>query len=167
MKERFASKNQELRDRLAKLCLQRNSFHETRNYQLQLTTKLFELSPYLEEQWLTADVRANRQLLDIVCLNLSLDGVTLVPKKESPSTCSPKSFLSRQVGVTSARLNRWWMPSSRWRWRETSNPFKRSDSRDYPLDSQLLDAAGITDRFGGGARALSAAIDVSLATRSS
>ena len=50
----------------------------------ELRAKVFELSQTLKEQWLTADYATNRRLLDIVCLNCRLDGVTLYPEMRKP-----------------------------------------------------------------------------------
>ena len=49
-----------------------------------MATKVFELSQSLNEKWLTADLPAKRQLLEIACLNSSLDGVSLVPEIRKP-----------------------------------------------------------------------------------
>ena len=46
--------------------------------------KAFELSQTLQAKWVNADVRANRQILEILCLNFLLDGVTLVPEWRKP-----------------------------------------------------------------------------------
>jgi hypothetical protein len=40
-------------------------------------TKAFELSQRLSEKWLTADSFAKRGLLEMICLNFRLDGVSL------------------------------------------------------------------------------------------
>jgi site-specific DNA recombinase len=49
-----------------------------------MAMKLFELSQTLNEKWVTADYRTKRRLLQIVCLNFSLDDVTLVPTIKKP-----------------------------------------------------------------------------------
>jgi hypothetical protein len=41
---------------------------------------VFELSQRLRQQWLTADYDAKRRILEIVCLNCTLDDATLVPE---------------------------------------------------------------------------------------
>ena len=46
--------------------------------------KVFELSQDLRAKWLTADYAAKRRILEITCLNFSLDGVTLVPAMRKP-----------------------------------------------------------------------------------
>lgn len=43
----------------------------------EIAVKAFELSQTLREQWLTADYRAKRRLLEIVGLNYRLDDVCL------------------------------------------------------------------------------------------
>ena len=50
----------------------------------ELAAKVFELSQTLRSQWLTADYAAKRRILEIVFLNCSLDGVTLVPTMRKP-----------------------------------------------------------------------------------
>jgi hypothetical protein len=52
--------------------------------QSDLAIRVFELSQSLENQWGNADVEAKRQLLQIVCLNLSLDGATLCLSMRRP-----------------------------------------------------------------------------------
>lgn len=82
--ETFGRKNVELRqesDRL-KLLLEVND--KSRAEYGDIAIKAFELSQSLEDKWLTADTRAKRHLLEIVCLNLALDGVNLVPTIRKP-----------------------------------------------------------------------------------
>jgi len=50
----------------------------------ELAAKVFELSQTLKEQWLTADYATKRRLLEIVCLNCTLDNVTLCPEMRKP-----------------------------------------------------------------------------------
>ncbi len=80
----FAEKNRELRDRIAKLDTQIDGCDRNRSDQAELATKVFELSQTLKEKWVSANVRTKRQLLEIICLNFSLDGVTLVPAIRKP-----------------------------------------------------------------------------------
>jgi len=82
--ETFAAKNTELRDRIAQLTLQLDADDQSRAEQGELALKVFELSQTLKEKWLTADYRAKRRLLEIVCLNFSLDDVSLVPTIRKP-----------------------------------------------------------------------------------
>ena len=38
----------------------------------------------MAEKWLAADIAEKRLLLEIICLNLRLEGVTLVPEMRKP-----------------------------------------------------------------------------------
>lgn len=80
----YASKSRELRDRIANLESQLASTEQPTSEYSQLAEKAFELSQTLQEKWLTADLQQKRQLLDITCLNFSLDDVTLVPEIRKP-----------------------------------------------------------------------------------
>ena len=80
----FASKNRELRDRTADLQLKIETCDRGRNEIIHIAVKAFELSQSLREQWLTADYAAKRRLLEIMFLNCTLDGVTLVPEIRKP-----------------------------------------------------------------------------------
>ena len=80
----FAAKNTELRDRIAALNLQVQGCDRSRAEKGEIAEKVFELSQTLAERWVSADRRAKRQLLEIVCLNLRLNGVTLVPAIRKP-----------------------------------------------------------------------------------
>lgn len=80
----FASKQTELRDRIASLKVQIDSVTRSRDELTELALKVFELSQTLTEKWLTADYAAKRRILEIVCLNCTLDGVTLCPTIRKP-----------------------------------------------------------------------------------
>ena len=77
----FSGKSTELRDRIAKLSLELEACDRGR---AELAEKAFELSQTLADKWINADVAAKRQLLQIVCLNFSLDGATLVTELRKP-----------------------------------------------------------------------------------
>ena len=51
---------------------------------IDIAVKAFELSQKLRSKWVTADCAAKRRILEIVCLNFSLEGVSLVPTKRKP-----------------------------------------------------------------------------------
>ena len=57
-----------------------SSRHET----IDLAIRAFELSQDLRAKWFAADVAAKRRILEIVCLNWTLDGVSLVPEMRKP-----------------------------------------------------------------------------------
>ena len=80
----FAKKHTELRDRLASIKLQLDALDRSHDETAELAAKVFELSQTLKEQWLTADYSTKRRLLEIVCLNCILDGVTLCPEMRKP-----------------------------------------------------------------------------------
>ena len=80
----FAVKNTEFRDRIAQAKLQLETCDRRRAENGEIALKAFELSQTLREKWLTADYRAKRRLLDIVCLNFRLEGVSLVPTIRKP-----------------------------------------------------------------------------------
>tara|TARA_R110002072_G_scaffold303126_1_gene494848 strand:+ start:6997 stop:8490 length:1494 start_codon:yes stop_codon:yes gene_type:complete len=82
--ELFAKKHTELRDRLASIKLQLDVLDRSHDETAELAAKVFELSQTLKEQWLTADYATKRRLLEIVCLNSVLDGVTLCPEMRKP-----------------------------------------------------------------------------------
>jgi site-specific DNA recombinase len=78
----FAEKSTELRDRIARLESEAASHSD--KHRSDTAEKLFELSQTLTQKWLSANVRTKRRLLEIVCLNFSLDGVSLVPTMRKP-----------------------------------------------------------------------------------
>ena len=80
----FAGKSTELRDRVAQLTLQIEANDRNRTERGEIAVRAFELSQTLKQKWLTADYRAKRQMLEIVCLNFTLDNVTLVPEWRKP-----------------------------------------------------------------------------------
>ena len=80
----FATKHTELRDRIAQAKLQVETCDRRREENGEIALKAFELSQTLQEKWLTADYRAKRRLLDIICLNFRLDGISLVPTIRKP-----------------------------------------------------------------------------------
>lgn len=74
----------ELRDREAGLKLQIDAADRSRHETIDLAVKAFELSQNLRAKWFAADVSAKRRILEIICLNWTLDGVTLVPQMRKP-----------------------------------------------------------------------------------
>jgi site-specific DNA recombinase len=61
-----------------------------------LAAKVFELSQTLRNQWLTADYPEKRRLLEIVFLNCTLDGVTLVPTIRKPFDVLAEGLVSEK-----------------------------------------------------------------------
>tara|TARA_R110002072_G_scaffold303121_1_gene494565 strand:- start:102000 stop:103481 length:1482 start_codon:yes stop_codon:yes gene_type:complete len=89
--EVYARKSTELRDRLASIKLQLDVVDRSRD---ELASKVFELSQTLRQQWLTADYDAKRRILEIVCLNCTLDGVTLCPTIRKPFDVLAEGLIS-------------------------------------------------------------------------
>ena len=92
--ETFARKATELRDREAKLKLQIEAPDRGRYENADIAVKAFELSQQLREKWLTADYAAKRQILEIVCLNLTLDDTTLIPTMRKPFDALAEGLIS-------------------------------------------------------------------------
>ena len=80
----YATKAQELRDRESELKLQIDSADRNRHEIIDTAIKAFELSQNLRAKWFAADWAAKRRILEIVCLNWKLDGVSLVPEWRKP-----------------------------------------------------------------------------------
>ncbi|XAM00824.1 hypothetical protein OT109_05435 [Phycisphaeraceae bacterium D3-23] len=74
----------------------------------EIVEKAFELSQTLEVKWVDGDYGAKRQILEIVCSNLSLDGVTLCYTIKTPfgdPVCSGE-WMSRDPLLAIERLER-------------------------------------------------------------
>jgi len=62
---------------------------------IDIAVKAFELSQSLREKWLTAVYSAKRRLLEIICLNWTLDDVSLVPTMRKPFDLLAKGLVSK------------------------------------------------------------------------
>lgn len=80
----FAETNTELRDRAVHLRLELEACDRGRDEIIDIAVKAFELSQNLRAQWVTADYAAKRRILEILCLNWTLDGVSLSPTMRKP-----------------------------------------------------------------------------------
>ncbi len=94
--EIFARKHQQIRDRMASTKLQLDVLDRSKDETAELAVKVFELSQTLKEKWLTADYSTKRRLLEIVCLNAVLDGVTLVPEIRKPFDLLAEGLVSEK-----------------------------------------------------------------------
>ena len=94
--ETFASKSTELRDQVAKLTLLVEGQDRGRAEAGEIALKAFELSQTLKDKWLTADYRAKRRILEIVCLNFTLVDVTLVPVWRKPFDVLAEGLVSEK-----------------------------------------------------------------------
>ena len=91
----FASTNRDLRDRTAELLLEIEASDRGRNEIIDIAVKAFELSQSLREKWFEADYAAKRRILEIICLNCSLDGVSLVATMRKPFDLLAKGLLQK------------------------------------------------------------------------
>lgn len=80
----YAEKATELRDEETHTSRETEAMTRERYDITGIAVKSFELSQTRKDKWLNADYRAKHQLLEIVCLNFSLDGVTLALTKRKP-----------------------------------------------------------------------------------
>ena len=80
----YARKHTQLRDRLASIKLQLDVLDRSHDETAELAVKVFELSQTLQDKWLNADYSEKRRILEIVCLNFTLEGVNLVPVMRKP-----------------------------------------------------------------------------------
>ena len=90
----YAAKDTELRDRLASLELQLEAKGRGRDEHGDLALKVFELSQSLKDQWVTAESQEKRQLLEIVCLNLTLTEEKLDFSMRKPFDVLTKGLMS-------------------------------------------------------------------------
>ncbi|WP_437190994.1 recombinase family protein [Planctomicrobium sp. SH527] len=104
----YAHKATELRDRLASIKLQLDALDRSNDEMAELASKVFELSQTLKQKWLTSDYAAKRRILEIVCLNCTLDGATLVPTMRKPFDVLAEGLISKNSRVTCV-----WTPGSR------------------------------------------------------
>ncbi|MFI4874732.1 MAG: recombinase family protein, partial [Blastopirellula sp. JB062] len=96
--ETFATKQTNLRDRLASIKLQRDAVDRSHDETADLASRVFELSQVLTEKWLTADCFEKRRILEIVFLNCTLDDVTLVPTIRKPFDVLAEGLISKESG---------------------------------------------------------------------
>ena len=94
--ELFAKKQRELRDREADLKLKMEIADRSHHETADLAAKVFELSQSLTEKWLTADYCEKRRILEIVCLNLVLDDVSLCVEMRKPFDVLAKGLISEE-----------------------------------------------------------------------
>lgn len=97
----YARKATELRDRLASIQLKLAAVDRSHEETAKLATKVFELSQTLRGRWVTADYDAKRRILEIVCLNCTLEGAKL-----APTIRKPFDVLAEGLLVSSSRDDR-------------------------------------------------------------
>lgn len=99
--ETFTAKQTELRSKETKLQTQLEGLGRQSSEQAELAVKVFELSQALGEKWVAADIAEKRLLLETICLNWTLDDVTLVPEMRKPF-----DMLAEGLHVSSSRGDR-------------------------------------------------------------
>jgi site-specific DNA recombinase len=82
--ETFSKKNTELRDRIATTSSRLNSIDQKPDGFGAFAAEVFELSQTLVDRWLRANFAIRRRIQNMVCLNFSLEGVSLVPEWRKP-----------------------------------------------------------------------------------
>lgn len=91
----YACKAQELRDEETELRLKIERCSRGRNELIDIAVKAFELSQNLRSKWFAADYVAKRRILEIVCLNWKLVGVSLVPEMRKPFDLVAEGLLQK------------------------------------------------------------------------
>ncbi len=91
----FASKSRDLREREAELKLEIDVADRGRHEIIDIAVKAFELSQSLRSKWVAADYAAKRRILEIVCLNCSLDDVNLCATMRKPFDLLAKGLVSK------------------------------------------------------------------------
>ena len=82
--ERFAQEDASLRDQAASVAQQLAAVSKGQGEAVEVALAVFELSQRLEKTWGTADFSVKRRLLDLVCLNRTLQGENLVIQLRKP-----------------------------------------------------------------------------------
>ncbi len=82
--ETFTEKKAELRTQESRLQAKLEGQSREQSERAGLAEKAFELSQTLTEKWVAADTAKKRLLLEIVCLNCTLDNARLCPTMRKP-----------------------------------------------------------------------------------
>ena len=91
----FAEKARELRDEAATLRLEIERCDRGRNEIIDIAVKAFELSQSLRERWFEADYAAKRRILEIICLNCTLEDANLCVTMRKPFDLLAKGLVSK------------------------------------------------------------------------
>ena len=91
----YAQTARDLRDREAELKLEIDVADRGRHEIIDIAVKAFELSQTLRTKWVTANYAAKRRILEIVCLNCSLDDVNLCVTMRKPFDLLAKGLVSK------------------------------------------------------------------------
>ncbi len=93
----YAEKARELRDEESELRLEIERCSRDRNEAFDIAVKAFELSQSLLASWVTADYAAKRRILEIDCLNCTLDDVYLCVTMTKPFDLLAKRLVSMRL----------------------------------------------------------------------
>ncbi|HZZ79610.1 MAG TPA: hypothetical protein VFE62_13900 [Gemmataceae bacterium] len=91
----YAANAQELRDEVTELRLKIERCSRGRNELTDIAVKAFELPQSLRAKWFAADYVAKRRILEIICLNWKLVGVSLVPEMRKPFDLLAEGLLQK------------------------------------------------------------------------
>ena len=100
----YAQTARDLRDREAELKLEIDVADRGRHEIIDIAVKAFEISQTLRTKWVTADYAAKRRILEIVCLNCSLDDVNLCATMRKPFDLLAKGLVSKDSRGNQTRL---------------------------------------------------------------
>ena len=94
-RDTYNTKNRQLRERADELKLKIEGCDRGVDENADLAVKTFELSQALVEKWDSADIAEKRQILEIVCLNWTLEGASLVPTMRKPFDILAEGLLTK------------------------------------------------------------------------
>lgn len=98
--ETYRRKADELRDQEDEIKVRLDRVASKRHEDSDMAVKVFELSQSLRTKWDTANYEAKRRILEIICLNFSLEGATLCYTMRKPF-----EILSEGLSVQSGRAD--------------------------------------------------------------
>ncbi len=78
--------------------LQIEVMDRSQSEKMEIAVQVFELSQTLVDRWIAGDYRAKRQILDIICSNFGLDGVTLCYEMKKPFDYLAKGPFQKECG---------------------------------------------------------------------
>jgi hypothetical protein len=82
--------------RLSSIKLQLDVLDRSHDETAELAAKVFELSQTLQNTWISADYATKRRILEIVCLNCTLDGASAVFSTRKPFDVLIEGLYSEQ-----------------------------------------------------------------------
>ena len=101
--ETYNRKIIELIDREQRLILQIDAAGREQTDNALTTIRVFELSQQLKTQWVNAEYDAKRRILEIICLNWTLNDVTLFPTMRQPFDVLAEGVISTAIAQDRTR----------------------------------------------------------------